>query len=280
MASASCGAFWLGALCPALLACGEQTPPAFDECEFSASCEIGLTPGSIAWVDASHCVSPCGHPDESALVTVDADGAVNDAGGFRFAASAAPALHELLSAADDAGFPSQVGSAYRSYDEQLALWNSTHVTEPGRAARPGHSEHELGLALDVNATDAGYVWLAANAWRFGFALSFPKALEKVTGFRYEAWHFRYVGAALARELSISSMPLEEFLLRNPSLGRGGDCASCRDAASNEACSDDAAGECADTLLSWCFDGTETRVDCAASSLRCDSGADGTAACVP
>jgi D-alanyl-D-alanine carboxypeptidase len=205
----------------------------------------------------------------------------SDAGTFRFAASAAPALATLLAAADGAGFHTQISSAYRTYADQLALWSSTHVNEPGRAARPGHSEHELGLAADLDSSDAGYGWLAQNAWHFGFALSFPKGLEKVTGFRYEAWHFRYVGEPLARELFASGMPLEEFLLRYPALGKaGGDCSSCADPASNETCVDDARGSCQGSLLAWCFDGTETRVDCAFSALRCGLAADGTAACAP
>jgi hypothetical protein len=263
-----------------LAACGELSTSGSDDCELSASCDIGLAPGSIIWVDASHCVNPCSHPLGDGLLTIDADGAPSPSGGFRFAATGVPALGELLRVADGVGFPTQVSSAYRTYAEQLELWNTTHVTEPGRAARPGHSEHELGRAVDLGSSDAGYVWLAQNAWRFGFSLSFPQGLEKLTGFRYEPWHFRFVGAPLARELFVSGMPLEEFLVRYPWLGRGADCSSCADPASNEDCSDDDAGSCSGTLLAWCANGTETRVDCMLSSLKCGRGSDGNAACMP
>jgi hypothetical protein len=263
--------------------CGEQ-PAGGSDCELGASCDLGITPGSIAWVDASHCVSPCDHPVDPDLVTLDPNAIPSDAGAYRFGVSAAPALRELLAAATAAGFPTTISSAYRTHADQLALWNDTHVTEPGRAARPGHSEHELGLAADLDSSDAGYVWLAQNAWRSGFALSFPRGLEKVTGFRYEPWHFRYVGLALARQLFVAGIPLEELLKRYPSLGLGGDCSSCSDPASNETCEDTAAGRCENTLLLWCFDGTETRVDCALSNLRCGAAlgprSDGNPACTP
>lgn len=84
-------------------------------------------------------------------------------------------------------------------------------------AVPGTSEHELGLALDINAdvsmSDAWdvYNWLAKNAYRYGFILRYPEGKESITGIDYEPWHYRYVGREAAAEMYYSSLCLEEYL---------------------------------------------------------------------
>lgn len=84
-------------------------------------------------------------------------------------------------------------------------------------AVPGTSEHELGLALDINAdvsmSDAWdvYNWLAKNAYRYGFILRYPEGKESITGIDYEPWHYRYVGREAAAEIYYSSLCLEEYL---------------------------------------------------------------------
>jgi D-alanyl-D-alanine carboxypeptidase len=91
------------------------------------------------------------------------------------------------------------------------------------SARPGHSEHQLGLAADFSAkgqgcvimvcfgkTEAG-IWLAENAHAYGFILRYPKGYRTITGFQYEPWHFRYVGVELASEMNTrGTKTLEEF----------------------------------------------------------------------
>ena len=68
-------------------------------------------------------------------------------------------------------------------------------------ARPGHSQHQLGTAIDFGSIDLGYgetregQWILANARRFGFSLSYPQGLQDITGYKYEPWHFRYLGRA-------------------------------------------------------------------------------------
>ena len=105
-----------------------------------------------------------------------------------------------------------VVSPYRSYGTQVATYNGW-VTRLGQAqadrqsARPGFSEHQTGLAVDIDTavsqsfgkTPAG-LWLATNSWQFGFVVRYPDGQEAVTGYEYEPWHFRYVGVDLATEM--------------------------------------------------------------------------------
>ncbi|MDM4763878.1 M15 family metallopeptidase [Galbitalea sp. SE-J8] len=122
----------------------------------------------------------------------------------------------------------QSQSAYRSYSAQVSTYNGW-VARLGRkgadltSARPGFSEHQTGLAIDISAvggtctlracfasTSQGK-WLAKNAWRYGFILRYAKDKTKVTGYEFEPWHFRYVGGALAREMRATGVKtLEEF----------------------------------------------------------------------
>ncbi|WP_256030775.1 M15 family metallopeptidase [Leifsonia xyli] len=90
-------------------------------------------------------------------------------------------------------------------------------------ARPGHSEHQTGFAVDISAVPAQCSlsacfaqtpqgeWLAANAWRFGFLLRYPEDKVAVTGFMFEPWHYRYIGVPLATHLHATGVTtLEEF----------------------------------------------------------------------
>ncbi|QJA00528.1 M15 family metallopeptidase [Leifsonia sp. PS1209] len=128
----------------------------------------------------------------------------------------------------EAGLEFSVQSAYRSYESQVRVYNDD-VARNGQAyadtdtARPGHSEHQTGLAVDISAVQAKCSlaacfaqtpqgeWLAANAWRFGFLLRYPADKVPVTGFTFEPWHFRYIGAPLAAQLHATGVTtLEEF----------------------------------------------------------------------
>jgi D-alanyl-D-alanine carboxypeptidase len=83
-------------------------------------------------------------------------------------------------------------------------------------AEPGTSEHELGLAVDINA-DGGedpwgvYSWLAENAYQYGFILRYPEGKTEITGIAYEPWHYRYVGTEAAAEIHEQGITLEEYL---------------------------------------------------------------------
>ena len=84
-------------------------------------------------------------------------------------------------------------------------------------AEPGTSEHELGLAIDINAdldrstSDEVYGWLAQNAWKYGFVLRYPADKTDITGIDYEPWHYRYVGQEAAKEMHKKGLCLEEYL---------------------------------------------------------------------
>ncbi|NNC12808.1 M15 family metallopeptidase [Planctomonas sp. JC2975] len=141
----------------------------------------------------------------------------------------ADALVALFAAAKtEDGLSLSLQSGYRSYATQVSVYNED-VASHGVAyadtdtARPGHSEHQTGLAVDISAASGQCSldscfgdlpegkWLAANAWRFGFLLRYPADKVLVTGFTYEPWHFRYIGASLAEQLHDSGCStLEEY----------------------------------------------------------------------
>lgn len=129
-------------------------------------------------------------------------------------------LRRMWAAAAEDGVSLTVTSAYRSYDTQVATFNYW-AAKDGEAkantysARAGQSEHQLGTTLDFNIdTSAGaaqHAWLAARAHDFGFAMSYPKGAQDVTGYKYEPWHYRYIGVDAAREWKESGLPLCVYL---------------------------------------------------------------------
>lgn len=136
-------------------------------------------------------------------------------------------LGALRRAAAAAGNPIDVVAAYRGYSEQERLFGE-RVAQLGRAAalrraaRPGHSEHQLGTTLDFKSPAARDVtarwertpegaWMAANAWRFGFVMSYPRGSRSATCYGYEPWHFRYMGRAVARRIHASGLTEREYL---------------------------------------------------------------------
>ena len=121
------------------------------------------------------------------------------------------AFNEMKNAAAAAGYNIWVQSGFRSYNTQNNLYNN-YAARDGYAAadtysaRPGHSEHQTGLAADINVIDDDFgntpegKWLNDNAWKYGFILRYTKNGVSETGYKYEPWHFRYVGKDLAPKL--------------------------------------------------------------------------------
>jgi LAS superfamily LD-carboxypeptidase LdcB len=113
-------------------------------------------------------------------------------------------------------------SGFRSYSTQNTLYNK-YVARDGKAeadrysARPGHSEHQTGLAFDLNSLDQSFEntkegkWLAENCWKYGFIIRYPKGKESVTGYMFEPWHVRYLGKEVAKKVYESGKCLEEYL---------------------------------------------------------------------
>lgn len=137
-------------------------------------------------------------------------------------------LRAVTAAAAAAGNGIGVESAYRSYESQQSVFDGW-VKRFGYdraiqvSARPGHSEHQLGLAIDFrsepggspftgtwNATPAGR-WMDANAWRYGFVMSYPKGMVALTCYDFEPWHYRYVGRELAALIRASGLTPREYL---------------------------------------------------------------------
>lgn len=138
----------------------------------------------------------------------------------------APAVVKLFEAASKAGHQLEIGSGFRSASLQRTYYTN-YIRVYGQAAadtfsaKPGYSEHQTGLVVDVSTIDhycyleecfgttpAGK-WLKAHAHEYGFILRYPKEKQGITDFHYEPWHFRYVGKGLAAALSQSGLSLDE-----------------------------------------------------------------------
>ncbi len=134
----------------------------------------------------------------------------------------------FAASAAEGGGTLQIQNSYRSYQVQVNTHSSLvgslgQAAADAQSARPGYSEHQTGLAVDVAAlpskcdiaacfgqTPQG-IWLAANSWRFGYILRYPADKTAVTGYIYEPWHFRYVGIPLATEMHNDGIEtMEEF----------------------------------------------------------------------
>ncbi len=143
---------------------------------------------------------------------------------------AARALKNLFEAAyNEKGYELIARSGYRSYDTQVMLYDR-YVKEDGveaadtYSARPGHSEHQTGLTIDITSdsvhggltetfgeTDEGK-WVAENAHRFGFIIRYPENRVDETGYQYEPWHLRYVGTEAATSIYNDQLILEDYVL--------------------------------------------------------------------
>jgi D-alanyl-D-alanine carboxypeptidase len=152
-------------------------------------------------------------------------------GGFSVRRHVIADLKLMAEAARRAGARLAVQSAYRSYATQKSTfdyWVRVHgyAVALKESARAGHSEHQLGTTLDFrsyggsapwNYTDWGTTragtWLKANAYKFGFVMSYPKGKTSVTCYTYEPWHYRYVGRARAAKIRASGLTLRQFLWR-------------------------------------------------------------------
>jgi D-alanyl-D-alanine carboxypeptidase len=154
---------------------------------------------------------------------------------IRLRAEAARAAIKLIDAAWEEGHKILAESGYRSFQEQFKLVSDVAkrvgVDQAQRQVAPaGHSEHQLGLAMDVGivrkpfSDDPAFgtwpegLWLAANAHRFGYLISYPLGKEEITGYAYEPWHIRYVGTPLAEQIHTSGQTLTEYLTANGMAG--------------------------------------------------------------
>lgn len=142
-------------------------------------------------------------------------------------------INDLKSMVEDAkiqGIDLSIRSGYRSYNTQIDTYNYWLSINNGNidatdkvSARAGHSQHQLGTAIDFSSSEItdglsnlfkntkASQWLINNSWKYGFVLSFPLGYENVTGYSYESWHYRYIGITNAKEMHNSGVTLEKYL---------------------------------------------------------------------
>ena len=149
----------------------------------------------------------------------------------RMRREAAAALREMFQACkEETGMTLMSISGYRSYEKQEGIYKRKLRTVKGNVAKaqefvapPGASEHQLGVAMDVGqkhkinleisfGETEGGKWCRGNCWRFGYILRYDEPWEEITGYKYEPWHFRYVGKEYAKEIHEANIPLETWLI--------------------------------------------------------------------
>ena len=142
---------------------------------------------------------------------------------------AADHFHEMVEAARAEDIDFVMTTAYRSYSFQSVLWENAiqrYGSEDAAntfVAKPGQSEHQSGLAVDVSSAENDYQlnqdfanteagrWIAAHAAEYGFILRYPADKTDITGYSYEPWHLRYVGKTAAGEINEQGLVLEEYI---------------------------------------------------------------------
>lgn len=172
-------------------------------------------------VNKNHSISANYVPGD--LVTVDLPSTRDT----QLRSAAAEGLTKLFNAAEAAGHELYCCSGYRSYDTQSELyaWNVDTYGVDGAelvSARPGMSEHQLGLAMDVTSASVGFDLLESfgttpegqfikeNAHKYGFIVRYPLGKTDITGYAYEPWHLRYLGVDVATEIYNSGKTMEEY----------------------------------------------------------------------
>ena len=146
-------------------------------------------------------------------------------GKFKMDATCASAMQKMMDDAKVDGVTLKINNTYRSKKTQQSMWETRRVKYMGQGmtqeeadayigrsvAVPGTSEHQTGLAVDIKGSQKVYDWLAEHSWKYGFILRYPDNKMDITGIIFEPWHFRYVGAAMAKDIFDSGLCLEEYL---------------------------------------------------------------------
>ncbi len=141
-----------------------------------------------------------------------------------------PDLTNMVSDANSSGIDLSIVSGYRSYQTQVNTYNywlsqnnNNVALVDTFSARPGHSQHQLGTVIDFSSNEIGdklgdefgntkaSKWLTQNAYRYGFVLSYPKGSETITGYKFESWHYRYIGRDSAQDMINKGLILELYL---------------------------------------------------------------------
>ena len=144
--------------------------------------------------------------------------------GMKLVKEAKDAFESMASDAKAENLTIMAMSTYRSYEYQKNLY-SNYVEKDGiekadtYSARPGHSEHQTALAIDIYNKEKNYTefestkefkWMQENAYKYGFILRYPKYKTNITGYQYEPWHYRYVGKDSAEFIHKNDLTYEEY----------------------------------------------------------------------
>jgi LAS superfamily LD-carboxypeptidase LdcB len=159
------------------------------------------------------------------LEKVPAEYHVNDGKAYDLDRDALNAFIDMSDHAKEEGISLKIISAYRSNEFQAYLYNK-YKTNNGEknadrySARPGHSEHETGLAIDINDVSQAFEntkafkWLQENAHKYGYILRYPKNMENITGYMYEPWHYRYIGVETATDVRSKNITFDAYYAMN------------------------------------------------------------------
>lgn len=200
-----------------------ETTPSFDKQTHSLD-----TPGSLWWiVNKVRHINPISYAPADLTVPKVALRSPSSSES-RLRQETATALENMIATAKNENVNLLLASGYRSYQLQVSVYNG-HVLKLGQSgadkesARPGASEHQTGMAVDLGATSRECeleicfanlpegIWLAENAYKYGFILRYPEGKYDIVGYDFEPWHFRYVGVELATEMHNQNVQtLEEF----------------------------------------------------------------------
>ena len=191
-----------------------------DQAFYSLIWEVA-DPSSLTVLVNKHYTLPAGYvPELEAL-------GKNYGSGF-LRPEAAQAFRALADAARADGVVLRSVSAYRSYKQQASTYNRylrqyQQSTVDTFSARPGHSEHQTGLALDINVASSqahfentpAFAWLKAHCAEYGFILRYDLGKDSITGYRFEPWHYRYVGQDAAKVCMEQGITYEEYVSTQP-----------------------------------------------------------------
>lgn len=158
-------------------------------------------------------------PDD--LVTIDEEYVKAD-GEVEIERNVAKAFYDMAEAASKEGLELMVSSGYRSYEDQEEITN-TYLELYGQnyvdnyVAKPGFSEHQTAMSLDIASKSVNtfvnsdeYTWMMDNAYKYGFILRYPRSKEDITGYKCEAWHYRYVGKKIAKYIKDNNITYDEY----------------------------------------------------------------------
>lgn len=179
---------------------------------YQETCKTDISKGNLMLVNKYNLLDKDYNPDD--LKDVSATYAY---AGNKLKKQAYEAFKKLANDAKKDGNTIVILSSYRTYEYQESLWNKRK--DDNYVARAGASEHETGLSIDVadfyDKNDSfkdteSYIWMLNNAHKYGFILRYPEGKENITGYKFEAWHYRYLGVDMATKVYNEGITYDEY----------------------------------------------------------------------